>query len=236
MNGLQLVPDEAKTQILVTPKSITSNGKVSVYAGDIRIHHDDLLLTLPDGTGKDKITPDRGFQAQIGDTAYGMALGSELQATFGRDGSTQIVGPLLLPAELLNNKGLEALKKDLPTVNMTLHTTLAKGLDKNAISASKDAIALGPVQLKNVSLAYEQISDTWTGSAKVGLPTPTHLLVGAGLSFQHGSFKSAYAEVDQPQPADDTGAVPAAHQARLRCEPVDADRRRRGVRWAARGG
>ena len=73
---------------------------------------------------------------------------------------------------------------------------LDSGLQESTVNVHRENLQVGPLLIKHVNIAYDPIQDLWKGSAKVELPTPNKLDIGAGLAWQHGAFKAAYGEVD----------------------------------------
>ena len=72
MNGLLITPGSPDTYIKVYPSHIETTGDVTVSAGDRVVHKGKLNLFLPDGTGKQEITPTLGYFDPSGGDFFGL--------------------------------------------------------------------------------------------------------------------------------------------------------------------
>jgi hypothetical protein len=190
-----MVPDYDWITITIDPAAgtISSSGPVSVDAtgsgtGTVVIYDGQFFWTEPN--------PDDGNTVVIGSITpppltkvAGITLDGDFSLSFGKQDDAIITGNAQLPFGPLSGTSILDGTLQLKTVPGT-------GLVTNALQITSSGLEIKGIGVKNLKVVYQPSTDTWSGSATIGLPTPDQLSISASLAFQHGSFQEFSGSVD----------------------------------------
>jgi hypothetical protein len=82
------------------------------------------------------------------------------------------------------------------TGTLQFQTKLNTGISADTETIQKDSWSIfGAIGVKNLKVTYDPVTDSWSGSATVLIPTPQQLTIGASLAVKNGEFHSFGASV-----------------------------------------
>jgi hypothetical protein len=151
--------------------------KAQLYADNARVLIGSFVVytgTIPTTNLTGGFTLSTDNTAKIG----GLALGAELGVQANSDDLT-ITGSVSLPKNLGG-----------ATVALAAALNATNGLRSIGITATGFSVPLPglSIGLTNFSLSYDWVSDTWSGSATVSLPTPSGAEVAGSITLAHGQL------------------------------------------------
>ena len=189
LNGLTVHPAAASTTITIDPvgHKITSTAPVTVSASEVTLDREQLTWSIPAPSNGTETLP--GLNPPAGAAIEGLPFEGNVSLALKGDKSTNLAGNVQLPfGTLASALGING--------TVTLHTTLAAGLEHDQITVERDDLQIGGLGIKQLKVAYDQAADLWEGGASIVLPTPNKLGIAADLQFQHGSFHKFSGSVD----------------------------------------
>jgi hypothetical protein len=202
VDGLTLTPTSAGTKVTINPsaRTLSAAGPLRVSAGEVVLVEGEWGFTEPEPNGALAVSLG-ALSPPVGSGIGGLPFEGELALSLNSKKGADITANLGLP---LGKIGLP--EGQIPSgkilgllgVNVTaqLHTALATGLKQDEISAKKQDLKIGPLEVKNLKLVYSPTEDLWDGGAAIVLPTPNKLEIAAELSFLDGRFHRFYGSVN----------------------------------------
>jgi hypothetical protein len=180
LNGLDLVPNAGVVTI------DTGSGQEAISADDATVRIGNFPVfsgPIPATSLAGSFDLDTDKSAKIG--GVDLDVGIELKAS-GTDGLT-ISGIVTLPPKL-----------GKAVVAMTAELNSADGLKSVGLSAKDFFIPISKTKigLKDFSLSYDLSTNTWTGGATIGLPTPSGAEVAGMITITDGKVTQFSAEAD----------------------------------------
>ncbi len=81
-----------------------------------------------------------------------------------------------------------------------LRTTMTSGLKVGDVHITADTVPLGPIELRNLDIAYTGANDGLEGKADIYLPPAAGKAISMGFGLENGAFKHAEFEAAPPLP------------------------------------
>jgi hypothetical protein len=170
LNGIDLVPAKGDAEVVFDPKSLELrvSGTVALQAGPVVLYEGSFNRTLK-----------ASFTLRLPKAAAvkGFPLTGEAKVTLRSTG-----------AEIAANASIEALGGVSGAV--TLNANMQTGLRLDALSMKIGQARVGPIPIRDVSVAYSRTpeGDRWEGGATLELPGPKVASLTGSAAFLNGRF------------------------------------------------
>jgi hypothetical protein len=123
-------------------------------------------------------------------TIDGLPIDGDLAMSFTSSKGATFTGNAWLPLPVWLQQAVGV------TGTLQFQTKLNAGISSDTETIQKDSWSIfGAVGVKNLKVTYDPVTDSWSGSATVAIPTPQQLSIGASLAVKNGEFHSFGASV-----------------------------------------
>jgi uncharacterized delta-60 repeat protein len=195
LSGLSIVPSSCTSLAFDTAAGTITTECNQGGAGEVAI-------SVPtDLAGVNGIPIYRGTLDWTIPTSSGDTLGPIDAGSFAELGGFSIIGqinPVAMTGGVLDVPVSTSLPSPFDSVHgsASLQVSLNQPLSLGAISIGVSEVWIGPLDINDFNLSYDQAENTWTGTAQATLAAPLDYGVGATAEFQDGSFAGFGASVD----------------------------------------
>ncbi|MBO9533408.1 MAG: hypothetical protein J7513_10585 [Solirubrobacteraceae bacterium] len=182
VNGIDFVAPASGTFTVDTKAhTVEAKGAYKVQAGSIVLQQGSRTWNV---TQVQQIDDLSAFGVKL----LGLGVKGKADVTFTAAGADLGVN-VELPSPIDGVRGRSVLK-----------TTMAGGLKVTDLHITADTVPLGPIEIRNLDIAYTGANDGFEGKAEIYLPPAAGKAITMGFGLENGAFKHAEFEVAPPLP------------------------------------